>query len=119
MQIVRSTVIHRAAGALLAVALAAPAIVAQDVASRVATTPPAIDHTADAPIQWTSGSAFPVAVDHHVTFITSGSKGDFLHVLGGHDGGRMRSTAYQAKIGKDGRIGAWEQGEALPAERAG
>ena len=119
MQIVRSTVIRRAAGALLLVAAATPALAAQDVASHVASVPSANVPSAAAPIQWTSGSAFPVALDHHVTFITSGSKGDFLHVIGGHDGGRMRSTAYQAKIGRDGSIGAWEQGEALPGERAG
>ena len=119
MPIVRPTVIRRAAGALLLVAVATPALAAQDVASRVASVPSANVPSAAAPIRWTSGSAFPVALDHHVTFITSGTKGDFLHVIGGHDGGRMRSTAYQARIGKDGRIGAWEQGEALPAERAG
>lgn len=119
MQIVRSSVLRRAAGALLVAAVVTHPLAAQDVASRVATGSPGAIVPAAAPIQWTSGSAFPVALDHHVTFVTSGSKGDYLHVIGGHDGGRMRSTAWQAKIGRDGSIGAWEQGQALPAERAG
>lgn len=116
MSIIRTTSLLRAAGALLVVAAATRTLAAQDVATRVAAGSPGANvPPAAAPIQWTSGSAFPVALDHHVTFVTSGSRGDFLHVIGGHDGGRMRSTVYQAKIAKDGSIGAWEEGEALPA----
>ena len=119
MQIVRTTALRRAAGALLVAAAAHP-LAAQDVATRIAAgSPGAIVPPAAAPIQWASGSAFPVSLDHHVTFVTSGSKGDFLHVVGGHDGGRMRSNAWQAKVDRSGRIGAWEQGQALPVERAG
>ena len=108
----------RVSAALLVVVAAQP-LAAQDAPTQVASSAPSAVVPAAAPIQWTPSTAFPVALDHHVTFITSGTKGDFLHVIGGHDGGKMRSTSYQAKIGKDGAVGAWEESEALPAARAG
>jgi non-specific serine/threonine protein kinase len=116
----RTSAVLRAAGALLVVATATRTLAAQDVAARASSgSPAAVVPAAAAPIQWTAGAAFPVTLDHHVTFITSGTRGDFLHVIGGHDGGKFRGTSYQAKIAKDGTLGAWEEGEALPAARAG
>lgn len=111
------------ASALLVVSSLAAPLGAQDANARVTGASPAAAvpaaPAASAPIRWTPGSAFPVALDHHVTFITSGTKGDFLHVIGGNDGGRISSSAWQATIAKDGSIGAWEKEQALPAARAG
>ena len=115
----RTSVILRAAVALLVVATATHTLSAQDGTTRVASSSPGIALPAAAPIQWMPRTAFPVPLDHHVTFITSGSRGDFLHVIGGHDGSRFRNTVYHAKIAKDGSIGAWEDDASLPAARAG
>lgn len=107
--------------ASFAVASAATAH-AQDGATRVAASAGAIVPSAASaatPITWTAAAPFPAAVDHHVTFVTSGSKGDFLHVLGGHEGGRFHGDGYQARIARDGSLAAWEKTEGLPAARAG
>ena len=121
MQTVLASRLVRAAGALAIATAATSALGAQDLRSSVAAASPAVAvPAARASIQWTPASAFPIALDHHVTFITSGTRGDWLHVIGGQDaGGKLRGSAYQAKIARDGSIGAWEEGESLPAGRAG
>jgi hypothetical protein len=133
MQTVRVSRLTRAAGALASITLGtyvvatamatalATTLGAQDLRANVAAAPQTVAlPSASAPIQWTPAAAFPVALDHHVTFITSGTRGDWLHVIGGQDaGGKLRGTAYQAKIARDGSLGAWEAGEAFPAGLAG
>ena len=119
MPTTRTSAFLRATAALLVVATATQTLSAQDGTTRVASSSPGIALPSAAPIQWAPRTAFPVPLDQHVTFISSGSRGDFLHVIGGHDGSRFRNTVYQAKIAKDGSIGEWEDGEALPTARAG
>ena len=93
----------------------APTLGAQQVAARlpVASVPPA------AAIRWDSAASLPSARDHHVTFITSGSKGTWLHVVGGHAAGTVLASSYQSRFGRDGRLGAWEAGDSLPTAHAG
>ena len=93
----------------------APALGAQQVATRlpVASVPSA------APIRWDSAAPLPGARDHHVTLVTSGTRGAWLHVLGGHSNGSILATTYRARLGKDGSIGAWELGDSLPSPHAG
>ena len=93
----------------------APALGAQQVATRlaVANVPPA------PPIRWDSAAPMPGARDHHVTFVTSGTRGAWLHVIGGHASGSILASTYQARVGKDGSIGAWERGDSLPSAHAG
>jgi hypothetical protein len=113
----------RAAGALLAVAgfTATSVAGAQVGTTRVASAGPVAPaaRAASAAIDWSASAPFPAAVDHHVTFVTSGTRGDWLHVLGGHASGRFHGNGYQARIGRDGALAAWEKTEGLPAARAG
>ena len=112
MRATLSSIVSRAAlGALVL----APALGAQQVAARlpVANVPPA------AAITWDSAAPLPAARDHHVTFVTSGTRGTWLHVVGGHAGGTMYASSYRARFEKNGKLGAWENGDSLPGPHAG
>lgn len=109
--------------AALALAAAVPATLAaqQDariVASSNGTVAPAVARTSS-PILWSGAAPLPDAIDQHVSLITSGSRGDWLYVIGGQDGGRPSRDMWKARIEKDGSVGAWQRDGALPDGRAG
>ena len=105
--------------ALLRVALAAVVLAPSLGAQQVATRLPVANVPSAPAIRWDSAAPIPGARDHHVTFITSGTRGTWLHVVGGHASGTILATAYQARFAKDGSIGAWERGDSLPTAHAG
>ncbi len=71
-------------------------------------------------IDWADLEPYPVAVDHHTTFVHEGPAGAYLHVMGGV---RVLNEAFQAmypqlrraKIGANGSLGEWEVAGTLPA----
>jgi hypothetical protein len=68
---------------------------------------------------WDAGVDFPLARDHHVTFLIEVDGGAYLYVSGGNNYvTRMRDT-HVAAIQPDGNLGAWTLSTALPATRAG
>ena len=69
--------------------------------------------------EWTAAPPLPAAVDHHATFLTEGSSGPVLNVIGGNNYREQFATHYAATIRQDGALDAWHEGRALPAARAG
>lgn len=109
--------------AALALAAVIPATLgaqqdARVVASSNGTVAPRVA-SGSAPILWSGAAPLPDAIDQHVSLITTGSRGSFLYVIGGQDGGRPSRETWKARIEKDGSVGAWQKDGALPDGRAG
>lgn len=74
-------------------------------------------------LTWTPTTAFPVAVDHHTTFVATSTSGAFLHVVGGvRNRQDMLEEVYRAvrraPIASDGSLGAFEEVVSLPSPKA-
>src|SRR5262245_26077688 len=60
-------------------------------------------------LSWTTGTPLPRGVDHHATFVTQGSAGAILHVLGGNDYQQQFGNHWYAPIRADGSVGEWRE----------
>lgn len=64
-------------------------------------------------LQWTSTTSLPQGVDHHATFVTTGTGGSILHVLGGNNYQQQFGNHWYAAIAADGSVGAWREATAF------
>lgn len=70
-------------------------------------------------IVWRAGTAFPKALDHHASFITTRGEDAALHVVGGANYQGFFDEHWVATIQEDGSLEAWRQGAKLPGAMAG
>lgn len=74
----------------------------------------------DSTLTFAESTAIPLARDHHGTAIVDhGDDGAWLIVAGGFDGAATTDSVAIAPIEAEGAIGAFREGLALPAPRAG
>jgi hypothetical protein len=73
----------------------------------------------DTTLTWDAGAPYPVAVDHHVTFLLQSDGGAYLYVCGGNNYINLFATTYHAPIQSDGSLGDWNLTTPLPTPRAG
>lgn len=110
-------------GALALAVVLAPSLAAQQLdvakADSPSTTYANAPRRAAAPLAWTGGLPIPDARDQHVTFATTGTRGAWLHIVGGHSSGLVFAGAYRARIESDGSLSAWKASGALPSAHAG
>lgn len=85
--------------------------------------PPAADPTPPTPPSLTyerSDVAIDPGRDHHTTMVIETPAGPWLYVVGGTDAWEvMHNDVQRAKIGTDGKLGAFEKVGVLPDPRAG
>lgn len=112
MRTTLSLVLSRAA--IGALALSATPLLASAQQHLAARRPVANVPSAVRPISWASSAALPTARDHHVTFITSGTRGSWLYVGGGRQGDSTFSDAVRARVDGNGMITSWEAAKPLP-----
>ena len=67
---------------------------------------------ASRPLSWSTGEPLTQGVDHHATFVTTGSNGAILNVLGGNDYQQQYAGHWWAPIRADGSVGPWSNGQA-------
>lgn len=72
-----------------------------------------------AQLTWTAGPALAAGVDHHATFVTTGSAGALLHVLGGNNYREQFATHWTAAVHADGTLDPWREATPLPVAVAG
>jgi N-acetylneuraminic acid mutarotase len=72
-----------------------------------------------AQVTWTAGPPLAAGLDHHATFVTTGSAGALLHVLGGNNYREQFATHWTAAVNADGSLAAWREATPLPAAVAG
>jgi hypothetical protein len=72
-----------------------------------------------APLSWAPVTPLAQPRDHHVTFHTTGTGGNFLWVAGGNDYRRAFRDVVYARVSDDGALGEWTAADSLPVERAG
>src|SRR5437868_8762867 len=60
-------------------------------------------------LTWTSGEPLPHGVDHHATFVTTGSAGSILHAIAGNNYPEQFRTHYSAAIRGDGSLAPWHE----------
>ena len=111
-----TNVLSRAA--IGALALSATPVIATSQQHLAANGPVVNVPSAARPISWASSAALPTARDHHVTFITTGSRGSWLYVGGGRKGDSTYADAYRARVDGDGMITSWEAAKPLPGAYA-
>jgi hypothetical protein len=64
-------------------------------------------------LQWTSTTSLPQGVDHHATFVTTGTNGAILHVLGGNNYTQQFGNHWYAPIAQGGAVGEWREAAAF------
>ena len=72
-------------------------------------------------VEWEDSTTFPVAIDHHATFVHSNGTTVRLFVAGGQTNNpadpqmsTVYDTVFSAVIAEDGTLGAWETEPPLP-----